>query len=260
MSTAFAPDTRPSWVRIAAPLGVGVVGLALWYLYVDVIGTAPKMLPSPTAIGAELVNRWGIIWDDMVITGVNSLLGLTIGAVIAVIFAGLAATAKPIDGMLTPLMAALAVIPIVAITPILNTMFGASSQFGRQAVATIAAFIPVYFNVVRGLRQTRPVHRDLLRTSAATRIQTFRVLTLPTALPYLMTGLRIASSLAVIAALVAEYFGGPTDGIGTSIATYAKSGRAALAWAYVVGGLIIGLAFYLVTAFFERLVTRRTSV
>ena len=65
-----------------------------------------------------------------------------------------------------------------------------------------------------------------------------------------MTGIRIAASLAVIAALVAEYFGGPADGIGTAIATYAKSGRAALAWAYVVGGILIGLVFFLVTPAF----------
>lgn len=252
--------TLPNWLRVGAPIGVGALILIVWVVYVDVIGTAPRMLPSPTAIGAELVNRWGIIWDDMTITALNALIGLTVGAILAVIFAGLAAAAKPIDGMLAPLIAALAVIPIVAITPILNTMFGASSQFGRQAVATIAAFIPVFINVLRGLRQTQPVHRDLLRASAATSGQTFRFLTLPTALPYLMTGLRIASSLAVIAALVAEYFGGPSDGIGTSIATYAKSGRAALAWAYVAGGILIGLVFYLVTAFLERLVTRRSSV
>ena len=174
--------------------------------------------------------------------------------------AALAAAIRPIDGMLAPLVAALAVIPIVAITPVLNTMFGASSQFGRQAVAGLAAFIPVFVNVLRGLRQSRPVHRDLFRASAATSAQTFRLLTLPTALPYLMTGLRIASSLAVIAALVAEYFGGPADGIGTAIATYAKSGRAALAWAFVLGGIIIGLFFFLVTSLLERLATRRMPV
>ena len=124
--------------------------------------------PSPTAIGAELVLRWDIIFEDMLVTATNALIGLVVGSLLAVVLAGLAATARPIDGMLTPLVAALAVVPIVAITPILNTMFGASSQFGRIAVATIAAFIPVFVNVLRGLRQTRPVHRDVLRASAAT--------------------------------------------------------------------------------------------
>ena len=104
------------------------------------------------------------------------------------------------------------------------------------------------------------MHRDVLRSSAATGLQTFRVLTLPTALPYLMSGLRIASSIAVIAALVAEYFGGPADGIGTAIATYAKSGRASLAFAYVAGGIAIGLVFFLVTSLLEWLVSRRKPV
>lgn len=251
--------TLPGWLRFVAPVVVGVLILTAWTLWVA-SGTAPRMLPSPVAIAAEFVLRWPIIAEDMAITATNALVGLVAGTILAILFAALAAAARPIDGMLAPLISALAVIPIVAITPILNTMFGASSQFGRQAVATIAAFIPVFVNVLRGLRQTRPVHRDLMRASGASGAQTFRILTLPTAVPYLMTGLRIASSLAVIAALVAEYFGGPADGIGTAIATYAKSGRAALAWAYVLGGILIGLVFFLVTSLLERLATRRSRL
>ena len=260
MSTALADRTPPGWVRVVAPIVVGVVILALWILVVDVLKTAPRALPSPLAIVDEIVKHYDIILEDMGITATNALLGLLAGSILAIVLAALAATFRPIDGMLAPLVAAIAVVPIVAVTPILNTMFGASSQFGREAVAGIAAFVPVFVNVLRGLRQTRPVHRDLLRASGASGFQTFRVLTLPTALPYLMTGLRIASSIAVIAALVAEYFGGPADGIGTSIATYAKSGRAALSFAYVAGGIAIGLILFLVTSLLERLVSRRASV
>jgi NitT/TauT family transport system permease protein len=250
----------PTWLRFVAPVVVGILLIALWVLVVDVLKIAPRMVPGPAAIGTELALRIGIIGDDMLITGTNAFVGLLAGALLGIVLAGFAAAARPIDGMFAPLVAALAVVPIVALTPILNTMFGASSQFGRQAVAAIAAFIPVYINVLRGLRQTRPVHRDLLRASGATGWQTFRKLTLPTALPYLLTGVRIAASLAVISALVAEYFGGPADGIGTAIATYAKSGRAALAWAYVAGAIAIGLLFFLVTSLLERLVTRRSPV
>jgi NitT/TauT family transport system permease protein len=247
-------------VRVVAPIVVGVVIIAIWFLVVDVLHSAPRALPSPVAIVTEISKHYDIILEDMGITATNALLGLAAGTIIAIVLAALAASFRPIDGMLAPLVAALAVVPIVAITPILNTMFGASSQFGRQYVAAIAAFIPVFVNVLRGLRQTRPVHRDVLRASAASSAQTFRVLTLPTALPYLLTGLRIASSVAVIAALVAEYFGGPADGIGTAIATYAKSGHAALAFAYVAGGIAIGLVLFLVTSLLERLVSRRTPV
>jgi NitT/TauT family transport system permease protein len=246
-----------SWVRVAAPVVVGLIMLALWVLLVDVLAVAPRALPSPFAVASEIALRSGIILEDMAITASNALLGLAVGTIVAIVAAGLAASFRPIDGMLAPLVAAIAVVPIVALTPILNTMFGASSQFGRQTIAALAAFVPVFINVLRGLRQTRPVHRDLLRASGASAGQTFRLLTLPTALPYLMTGLRVASSLAVIAALVAEYFGGPADGIGTAIAGYAKSGKAALAFAYVAGGIAIGLVFFLVTLLLERLVTRR---
>jgi len=250
----------PAWVRVVAPITVGVVILLAWILVVDVLHAAPRALPSPVAIITEISLHADIILEDMGITSTNALLGLAFGSIVAIALAALAATFRPIDGMLAPLVAAIAVVPIVAITPILNTMFGASSQFGRQYVAAIAAFVPVFVNVLRGLRQTRPVHRDVLRASGASGFQTFRVLTLPTALPYLMTGLRIASSIAVIAALVAEYFGGPADGIGTAIASYAKSGHAALAFAYVAGGIAIGLILFLVTSLLERLVTRRASV
>lgn len=259
MTSVSADRTPPAWLKVGAPIAVGLIGFVLWIVWVDVLGTAPRMLPSPLAIAQEFVLRWNIIAEDMGITALNALLGLVVGSLVAIALAGLAASVRSIDGMLVPLVAALAVIPIVAVTPILNTMFGASSQFGRQAVAAIAAFIPVFVNVLRGLRQTRAVQRDVFRASAATGAQTFRSLTLPTALPYLMTGLRIAASLAVISALVAEYFGGPADGVGTAIATYAKSGRASLAWAYVFGGILIGLAFFLVTSLLEWLVTRRRT-
>ena len=259
-TTSNAVRTPPVWVRVVAPITVGVVILVIWIVAVDVVKAAPRALPSPIAIANEFVLRSGIIIEDMGITASNALVGLAAGAIVAIVLAALAATSRPADGMLAPLVAAIAVVPIVALTPILNTMFGASSQFGRQSVAAIAAFVPVFVNVLRGLRQTRPVHRDVLRSSAATGLQTFRVLTLPTALPYLMSGLRIASSVAVIAALVAEYFGGPADGIGTAIATYAKSGRASLAFAYVAGGIAIGLVFFLVTSLLEWLVSRRKPV
>ena len=246
----------PGWLRVAAPITVGLLGLALWFAYVA-SGNAPRMLPDPIAILTEGIQRFPLIVEAAAITGTNALIGLLAGSVIAVALAALAATWRPVDGMTAPLVAALAVVPIVAVTPILNTMFGASSQFGREAVAAIAAFVPVFVNTLRGLRQTRPVQRDLFRATAASGTQTFRFLTLPTALPYLLTGIRVAASLAVISALVAEYFGGPSDGIGTAIATYAKSGRAALAWAFVGGGIVIGLVFFLVTSLLERVVARR---
>jgi ABC-type nitrate/sulfonate/bicarbonate transport system, permease component len=243
--------------KIAAPVVVGLLMLGLWQLLIGVLGVGPATIPTPTAVAAQYGVYTDIIVEDALITGGNALAGLLVGAVLGILLAAVAANSRIADGMLVPVVAALAVVPIVALTPIFNTMFGASTQFGRQAIAAIAAFVPVFVNVLRGLRQTRPVHRDLLRAYAASRPTTFRMLTLPTALPYLLTGLRIAASLAVISALVAEYFGGPADGLGTAIASYAKSGNAALAWAYVGAGIVVGLVFFLVTLLLETLVARR---
>jgi NitT/TauT family transport system permease protein len=91
---------------------------------------------------------------------------------------------------------------------------------------------------------------------SARAVQKSRIVTLPTATPYIFTGLRIGSSLAVISALVTEYFGGPNDGLGFGISNFAKEGKYALAWACVLGSIILGLIFYLVTFAIERWFSR----
>ncbi len=244
--------------KIAAPVAVGGLLLLAWQLFAQVRTGRLKLVPAPAEVGAAFVQHFGIIAEDALVTGTNALVGLFAGTVVGIVLAALAAWLRPIDAMTAPVVAAIAVIPIVALTPLLNTMFGASSQLGRQIVAAVAAFVPVFINVLRGLRQSRPVQRDLFRAYAASGGQEFAKLTLPTALPYLVTGVRIASSLAVISALVAEYFGGPSDGVGTAIASYAKTGNQALAWAYVGASIIIGLIIFLATVLVERLVSRRT--
>lgn len=246
-------------LRIVAPVVAGLLLLLAW-LGLSLIPTGrARLVPGPVEVLSAFFANLGIIAEDALVTGGNALVGLVAGTVVGVLLAGVAAWLRPVDAMVAPVVAAIAVVPIVALTPILNTMFGASSQFGREIVAGIASFVPVFVNVLRGLRQARPVQRDLFTAYAASGSQQFRKLTFPTALPYLVTGVRIASSLAVISALVAEYFGGPADGLGTAIAGYSKSGNAALAWAYVGASIVLGLIFFLVTVLLERLTTRRNS-
>lgn len=96
-----------------------------------------------------------------------------------------------------------------------------------------------------------------MRVLAASSREVARTVTVPTAVPFVFTGLRMASSLAVISAIVAEYFGGPRSGIGSFITTAAAGSNYAQAWAYVLGGIVVGLLFYAVTALAEHLVVRR---
>ncbi|GAA1743328.1 ABC transporter permease [Microbacterium paludicola] len=249
-------ETGSGWIAIAAPLAVGVLALAAWQLLVSAGVVSDYLLPGPAAIAAEAAAFAPTIVEGAGVTGANALLGLIAGSLAGIALAALAAAAKPADGMISPIVAALAVIPIVALAPVLNTMFGADSQVGRQAIAGIAAFTPVFLNTLRGLRQARPVHRDLMRVLAATPWQAFQTVTMPTATPHVLTGIRIASSLTVISALVAEYFGGPRGGLGGLISTYAAQSAYARSWAFVAGAVALGILFYVVASILERLASR----
>jgi len=241
---------------ILAPVLLGVVALLLWQLAVIVFDIKPFIVPAPLSIGGEFGANFATVLAGALVTGGNALVGLVIGGIVGIAFAILAALVRVVDELSVAIVAALAVIPIVALAPVLYTMFGAGAETARQLVAAIAVFIPVYINTLRGLRQVRPVHRDLLHVYAASAWQMTRTVTVPGALPFIFTGLRIASSLAVISALIAEYFGGPVGGLGKSITSAASSSNYNLAWAYVLGAILVGLVFYCVTLAIEMFVTR----
>ncbi|WP_029149453.1 ABC transporter permease [Microbacterium indicum] len=255
--SAAAARGRSLAGAIGWPIALGVVLVGAWQASIATGLVDGYVLPSPGAIAAEFAELLPAIASGALATGGNSLVGLVGGSIVAIALAALAAAARPVDGMLGPLVAALAVVPIVALAPVLNTMFGADSQTGRQIIAGIATFTPVFLGTLRGLRQALPVHRDLMRVYAASGAQALRTVTLPTAAPHIVTGIRVASSLAVISALVAEYFGGPRGGLGGLISTYAAQSAYARSWAFVAGAIVLGIVFYAVTAGIEAAVSAR---
>ncbi|WP_456846485.1 ABC transporter permease [Cellulomonas sp. P5_C6] len=243
--------------RWLAPVAVGVLALLVWQAIVVGAGLKPYLLPSPTAIVEQLLLVVPLVWSAALATGMNVLVGLVVGSVAAIGAAVVAARSRMADTLLSPTAAALSVMPIVALAPALNTMFGTTSTTPRRLVVSVVVFAPVFVNTLRGLRQVQPVHRDLLKAYAATPRQITRTVTIPGALPYLFTGLRIASSTAVIAAIVAEYFGGLQNGLGSRITSAASNSAYARAWAFVLGAILLGLVFYLATLALERGVARR---
>jgi NitT/TauT family transport system permease protein len=126
-------------------------------------------------------------------------------------------------------------------------------------VTAIIVLFPIFVNVMRGLIQVNPVQLELMRSLNAAPRTTLRVLRIPNAIPFFFTGLKIAAPLAVIAALVAEYFGGPQEGLGSRIASAAANTAYGRAWAYVLAAIITGLIFYLAIIALERLVTPRSA-
>ncbi len=241
---------------IVAPIVFGIVVLVLWQVIVIGFDIKPYVLPSPLSIGDRFNQSLNIIWAGTRVTGFNALIGLVIGAVVGIVAAVISALVRVLDQLSAWVITAAAVVPIVALAPVLYTMFGAGAETTRQLIAALAVFIPVYFNTLRGLHQVRPVHRDLMRAYAANAWQLTRTVTIPGALPFIFTGLRIASSIAVISALIAEYFGGPVDGLASSITSSASYSNYTLAYAFVLGAILLGLVFYCVTLALEKLATR----
>jgi NitT/TauT family transport system permease protein len=235
------------------PLLFGVAFLGLWEWFVDARDVKPYVLPKPSAIWAQLRDNHDTILAAAWATGQNALVGLALGLLVGLAAALLASRLRVLDAMLTPVAAAVAAIPIVALTPIFNTMFASTSNVPRRLVVAIAVFFPVFVNTLKGLRQIDPVHAELMQSYAARPWTTMRVVRLPGALPFFFTGLRIAASAAVIAAVVSEYFGGLQKGLGPAITSAAAASAYPRAWAIVTAAIGLGLAFYLAALLAERL-------
>jgi NitT/TauT family transport system permease protein len=242
------------WVRsVLPPVVVGVLVVVAWELTVTLGRIAPFIVPAPSAIWRELIEQRGNVWEAALATGLNALVGLIAGTVMGVLAAMLSSRFRPLSDVSVPFAAVLNALPIIALAPILNNMFETTSSVPRRIVVAIIVFFPVFINTLRGLREVDPIHRELMQSYAASGWTVARKVRLPGALPFVFTGLRQASSLAVIAAVVAEYFGGLQNGLGSRITSAAAFTAYPRAWAFVVGACLLGLVFYLSTLLLERL-------
>jgi NitT/TauT family transport system permease protein len=238
---------------VLPPIVVGVSGLLLWQAVVVLGRVAEYVLPSPGAIARSFWSDRAIVWQVGLASGANALVGLVIGVLAGLGAALLASRFGTLGRAGVPVVAALNALPIIALAPVLNNMFSTTSSVPRRLVVAIVVFFPVFLNTWRGLREVNPVHRELMRSYHATGFTFTRKVRLPGALPYFFTGVRQASSLAVIAAVVSEYFGGLQDGLGSRITSAASVTAYADAWAFVVGACALGLLFYLAALALERL-------
>ena len=243
------------WARsVVPPIVVGVLVIVCWELTVTLGRIAPFIVPAPSAIWRELVEQRANVWDAALASGVNALVGLIGGTVVGVLAAMAASRFRPLSEVSVPFAAVLNALPIIALAPILNNMFETTSSVPRRIVTGIIVFFPIFVNTLRGLGEVDPTHRELMQSYAASGWTFAWKVRLPGALPFVFTGLRQASSLAVIAAVVAEYFGGLQNGLGSRITSAASFTAYPRAWAFVVGACLLGLTFYLSTLLLERLV------
>ena len=241
---------------VAPPVVFGVLFLLGWQALVQVADIRAYVLPAPGAIWTAFTNDAPRIATAARNTGLNALVGLVGGTLVALLCAAVVVGVRVLDEMFTPLVAALATIPIVALAPLLNIAFPSTSALPRQIVVGVSALVPIFLNVVRGLKRISPVHTELMASYAASGWAVLRTIRIPGALPYFFTGLRIAASLSVIAAVVTEYFGGLQNGLGARITSAVAATNYPRAWASVLGAVLLGLLFYVAALLLERLVTR----
>ena len=145
-------------------------------------------------------------------------------------------------------------VPIIAFAPITNAWFGLLSPWSKIAIAAVLCFLPVMVNTLRGLTDTRPESIELMRSYAAGRLEIYRRVRIPAACPSCSPALKIASVLAMIGAIVGDYFGGSTEALGVVIQSSVSLSQFETAWAAILVASILGIAFYAVVSIAERYV------
>ncbi len=237
---------------VLPPLLVGIGLLLGWQLFVQVRHVKPYLLPAPSAIWHQIaVNRGGIVHAARV-TGTNALIGLVAGTALGAGAGAVASRFRFLGELTTPVAVAVNAVPIIALVPIFNNMFSTTSAIPRRLMVTIIVFFPIFMNTFRGLTQVDATKEELMRSYAASESTILRKVRIPNAAPFFFTGLKIASSLSVITAVVAEYFGGLQDGLGSHIVSAAANSAYGRAWAFVAASCLLGLTFYVVSIVTER--------
>jgi NitT/TauT family transport system permease protein len=242
-------------LNLAVPLVFGAVVFYLWEVAVRGFGVSPVIMPAPSAAAARFVASLPVLGGDFVQTFIRGvLIGYAIGCGAGLLVAVVAQRFVFLGRGLLPLGNFFSVLPLVGVAPIMVMWFGFDWP-SKAAVVTLVTFFPMLVNALAGLSASGHMERDLMRSYGASHWQTLLKLDLPAALPFIFNALKINATLALIGAIVAEFFGTPTQGIGFRIST--EAGRMALdmVWAEIALAAIAGMAFYGLIALAERATT-----
>lgn len=261
MTTVAAPLSKESaWSRLGArardwlpAIVVFALGIAAWqWLLPDALHVKSFLLPRFSAVMSTFWNERDILWRGGWQTFQNALAGFAIGCSLAFACALLLARWRPLGSALMPYMVAANAVPIIAFAPIANAWFGLLSPWSKIVIAAVLCFFPVLVNTLRGLTSVRPESIELMRSYAAGQRDIFRRVRIPTSLPFVFTALKVASVLAMIGAVVGDFFGGSTTALGVQIQSSVTLARYETAWAAILVASILGLAFYATIAIVER--------
>jgi len=233
----------------------GVWLIVLWELITVGLGIPRVLLPPPSLVGEAIASSLGVLAADFRQTIIRAVLpGFVMGNLAGFAIALWADRVPFLRRGLLPVGNLVSAIPIVGIAPIMVMWFGFDWQ-SKAAVVVIMTFFPMLVNTVAGLGGSSAIELDLMRSIGASHWQTFTRVRLPNALPFIFNALKINSALALIGAIVAEFFGTPIVGIGFRISTEAGRMNMEMVWASIALSAVSGSLFYGLLAVVERRAT-----
>jgi NitT/TauT family transport system permease protein len=242
-------------VNLLVPLLFGLTVFYLWEVAVRGFGVPPVLLPPPSAAAERFANSLPTLAGDFTQTFIKGvLIGYAIGCCAGLLAAILAHRYEFLSRGLLPLGNFFSALPLVGIAPIMVMWFGFDWP-SKAAVVVLVTFFPMLVNAIAGLSASGHIERDLMRSYAASPRQALTKLDLPAALPFIFNALKINATLALIGAIVAEFFGTPTQGIGFRISTEAGRMAIDMVWAEIALAALAGMAFYGCVTLAERATT-----
>jgi NitT/TauT family transport system permease protein len=233
-------------------LVVFVAGIVLWEGIVRGFGIQNFLLPAPSAIAETLWTDRGRLWDAAFFTFREAVAGFVVGSSAGFLAAVVVARWRLLQTAVMPFAIAAGAIPIIAFAPITNNWFGVTGMTSKIVIAAVLCFFPVMVNTTRGLTSVPAPAIELMRSYAASEATIFRRVRLPNALPYVFSGLKVATVLAMIGAIVGDYFGGAPGALGVEIRRWVGIFAFDQAWAGIALASLLGILFYGSVAFVER--------
>jgi NitT/TauT family transport system permease protein len=239
-------------------LVVFVLVVGLWEGIMRALHVQQFLLPKPSTIVQVFWTDHHTLWPAGWYTFKEALGGFAVGSGLGLLAATVVGRFRTVGRALMPIFIAANAVPIIAFAPIFGAWFNPITPQSKMAVAAVLCFLPVMVNTLRGLQSAKPRQIELMRSYAASELEIWRRVRVPTALPFVFTALKVASVLAMIGAIVGEYFGGSTSALGVLINTDAGIFQFPQAWAGILVASLLGIALYGAVVGTERLVVRWT--
>ncbi len=241
--------------KLGTPLLFGAWVLAFWELLTQALDVPRVLLPAPSLIAHALLAGYGVLAGDFVQTVLHSaLIGWAAGCALGFATGVLIDRSPFLQRGLLPLAALASTVPLIGIAPIMVMWFG-FDWHSKAAVVVVMTFFPMLVNTLAGLREAGHMERDLMRSYGASTWRTLWSLRIPVALPFVFNALKINSTLAMIGAIVAEFFGSPISGLGFRISTEAARLNMGLVWAAIFVAALAGSLGYGLLGWIERRAT-----